>query len=267
MSTIMLRRAIKDLRWTILWYALGVAVYSLAIMSVYPTMRRNAQSFQDILKTYPDAFLKAFGVSTNMFEMAPFISAEFLNVIWPLIVAIFVIMTGTAAVAQEIERGTVELWLSVPESRARLLSAKIASLVLGIVVIAVVTVIAIEVGALMVGESFGISRLMALVPELLAFPVAVAGYSLLFSSFASERGKVAGLAAVVTLAFYLMWVFAALVESLSWLRYLTIFTAYKPQQALESGVVSWIQILALLAIGLVGAIGAMVIFQRRDANP
>ncbi len=133
MSMIMLRRAIKDLQWTVLWYAIGVTIYSLAIMSVYPTMKKNATAFQDIMKNYPEAFLKAFGVSSNMFEMAAFISAEFLNVIWPLIVAIFVIMAGTATVAQEIERGTIEFWLSVPESRARLLSAKIASIWLGII--------------------------------------------------------------------------------------------------------------------------------------
>ena len=267
MSVIMLRRAIKDLQWTVLWYAIGVTIYSLAIMSVYPTMKKNATAFQDIMKNYPEAFLKAFGVSSNMFEMAAFISAEFLNVIWPLIVAIFVIMAGTATVAQEIERGTIEFWLSVPESRARLLSAKIASIWLGIIVIALATVVSIEIGAVLVGESFGFSRLAMLFPELVAFPVAVAGYSLLFSSAASERSKVAGLAAVATLGFYLMWVFAALVNGLHWLRFLTIFTAYKPQQALESGTVDWLQIIALLVIGLAGAAGSLVIFQRRDANP
>ncbi len=267
MSVVMLRRAIKDLRWTVLWYALGVIIYSLAIMSVYPTIRKNSAAFQDVFKTYPEAFLKAFGVSSNMFEMAAFISAEFLNVIWPLIVAIFVIMAGTSAVAQEVERGTVELWLSIPVSRVRLLSAKIASLGIGIVVIALVTVVSIEVGALLVGEDFGVSRLLMLFPVLVGFPVAVAGYSLLFSSFASERGKVAGLAAVVTLGFYLMWVFAALVDSLSWLRYLTIFTAYKPQPALESGSVNWLQVITLLGLGVAGAVGSLVVFQRRDANP
>lgn len=267
MSVIMLRRAIKDLRWTVLWYAVGVAIYSVAIMAVYPTMRTNAEAFQNIIKTYPEAFLKAFGVSPNMFDMAPFISAEFLNVIWPLIVAIFVIMAGTAAVAQEIERGTIELWLSIPVSRVRLLSAKIASLGIGIFVIVLATVVSIEIGALLVGEDFGVSRLLTLFPVLMAFPVAVAGYSLLFSAFASERGKVAGLAAVVTLGFYLMWIFAALVDRLSWLRYLTIFTAYNPQHALERGTVNWLQVIALLAIGLAGAASSLVIFQRRDANP
>ncbi len=134
-------------------------------------------------------------------------------------------------------------------------------------IIALATVVSIEIGAVLVGESFGFSRLAMLFPELVAFPVAVAGYSLLFSSAASERSKVAGLAAVATLGFYLMWVFAALVNGLHWLRFLTIFTAYKPQQALESGTVDWLQIIALLVIGLAGAAGSLVIFQRRDANP
>lgn len=267
MSTIMLRRAIKDLRWTVLWYAAGVALYSVLIMLVYPTIRKNAESYQEIIKSYPEAFLRAFGVTANMFEMAAFISTEFLNVIWPLIIAIFVIMAGTATVAQEIERGTIELWLSVPESRARLLAAKIASIALGIVVVALVTVVAIEAGALLVGENFGVSRLVALFPQLVAFGVAVGGYAVFFSSFSSERGKAAALAAAATLAFYLTWVFAALVDRLSWMRYLTIFTAYKPQRALEAGTFFWGESLILLGIGIAGTLAALVVFERRDANP
>ncbi len=267
MSVIMLRRALKDLRWTALWYVVGVALYGVLIMLVYPTMRRNATSFEDIIKTYPDAFLKAFGVTTNMFEMPAFVSAEFLNVIWPLIVAIFVIMAGTATVAQEIERGTIELWLSVPESRARLLIAKIVSLVIGVVIVSGATVVAIEIGALLVGESFGLSHLIALFPCLLAFPLAVAGYSVLFSSFSRERSKAAALAAFATLGFYLMWVFAALVDRLSWMRYLSIFTAFKPQRALETGTFFWQQFLILMGVGVVCSAVAVLVFERRDANP
>ncbi len=263
----MFRRAFKDLRWTILWYAAGVALYSVLIMLVYPTMRRNATSFEDIIKTYPEAFLKAFGVTPNLFDMPAFVSAEFLNVIWPLIVAIFVIMAGTATVAQEIERGTAELWLSVPESRARLLIAKIMSIVVGVCVVALTTAVAIEIGALLVGEDFGIVKLAALFPCLLAFPLAVAGYSVLFSSFSRERSRAAALAAFMTLGSYLMWVFAALVDRLSWMRYLSIFSAYKPQRALETGTFFWQEFLVLVGVGVVCAAVAVLIFDRRDANP
>lgn len=35
----MFRQALKDLRWTVFWYALGLSLYALMILSFYPTVR------------------------------------------------------------------------------------------------------------------------------------------------------------------------------------------------------------------------------------
>ncbi len=45
MSWVMFRRAVKDLRWTVFWYALGIALYSVLIIAYYPTFRDNAELF------------------------------------------------------------------------------------------------------------------------------------------------------------------------------------------------------------------------------
>lgn len=54
-------------------------------------------------------------------------------------------------------------------------------------------------------------------------------------------------------------------ERWNWLKYLSIFSAYQPQQALTDGQISGIGIAVLAAVGLVCATAAVAIFQRRYA--
>jgi len=263
MNLVMLRRALKDLRWTVAWYASGMAIYMLVMMGFYPTVRANAEEFKRLLEAYPEAFLKAFGV-TDLASASGFIGAEVLSVIWPLIAAIFVILAGAATLALEIERGTIDLWLSVPERRWRLLTAKVAAILVGIGLITAATLAALVLGAALVGERFTVSGVLAVGVVLASFGIAVGGYAVLCSSFSSDRGKAAGLAAALTLAFYMASIVAGLSERWSWLERVTIFTAFQPQRALETGRVPLLGTLALLTIGVACVAGAAVSFERRS---
>jgi ABC-2 type transport system permease protein len=127
-------------------------------------------------------------------------------------------MAGAATVAREAERGTIELLLYVPESRTRLLAAKLAALFTGMVVLVATTVGSIALGAVLVDETLALENLLALGAVLLCFGVVVAGYSVLLSSFSKERGKPAGMAAGLTLAFYVAWVVSGLSNDWEWLK-------------------------------------------------
>ncbi len=264
MSWVMFRQALKDLRWTVFWYSLGVFLYGLMILSFYPTVRDTTEPLQQYMDVFPQAFIEAFGVS-DMASLEGFIGGEFLNLIWPLIASIFLIMAGTATVAREVERGTIELLLSVPRSRTRLLMGKVVALLIGTAVFAAATLGSLVLGVLLVDETLEFRNLAALSVELAAFAVAVGGYSVLFSSFSKERGKAAGIAAGLTLAFYLAWVISGLSEDWEWLENVTIFTAFDPQGALASGEPDLAQLGILLAIGVVATLAALVIFRWRDA--
>lgn len=93
MSLVMFRRALADLRWTVVWYALGLAVYAVLIMSFYPTVRENAQMTQQLMEAFPKAMMDAFGAA-DMASLSGFVGGKFLNVMWPIIVGVFVIMAG-----------------------------------------------------------------------------------------------------------------------------------------------------------------------------
>ena len=264
MNLVMFRQSLKELRWSVLWYALGIVLYGLLILSVYPTVRDNAQTMSQLSQAFPKAVMDAFGAS-DMTSLAGFVGGKFLNVMWPIIAGVFVIMAGAATVAREVERGTIELLLSVPESRTRLLAAKLAALLAGIVVLVAATVGSLALGAALVDETLDLVNLLALGVVLTAFAVAVGGYTVLLSSFSKERGKPAGMAAGLTLAFYLAWVISGLSEDWEWLASVSIFTAFEPQRALANGSLDLSHVGVLLGIGIACAIAALAVFRRRDA--
>jgi ABC-2 type transport system permease protein len=132
------------------------------------------------------------------------------------------------------------------------------------VLITATTLLTLALGAASIGEQFAFSGLLAAGVVLASFSIAVGGYAVLCSSFSGDRGKAAGLAAALTLAFYLMYIIAELSERWSWLERFTIFTAYQPQRALETGQVPLAGTVALLAIGVACVAGAAAIFERRS---
>lgn len=260
-----LRRSLLDERWQVLWYSVGVAAYAVLIAEFWPAVKKNSDLFTSYLAQFPEAFTKAFGID-EMTSFAGFLGGELLNFMWPLIVSVFVIMAASAAVAGEVDRGTVELWLSAPVARWRLLAAKLVALLAGIVVIVAVTVGALAGSALIAGEALSGAGLLWCGAALLSFCIAVGGYTTLISSLLSSRGAAAGIAAAVTLASYLAGVLSVLSADVEALKYVAITSAFHPQQALIDRAVAG-EIAVLLAVGALAAAAALVVFERRDANP
>ncbi|HLI51566.1 MAG TPA: ABC transporter permease subunit [Thermomicrobiaceae bacterium] len=263
MSLVMLRRAWRDQAGNAASYAVGIILYSAMILAFFPVARDHAAAFNSYLSAMPQALIRAFGIS-DFSTFSGFVGAELLRIIWPIIVEVFAIMSGAALVAQEIERGTAEIWLSVPESRARLLASKIAALFLAELGLVIVTVITLAIGAVILGEPVVLSRLLVLGVVLLSLSIVVAGYSVLFSAFFDARGRPAGIAAGVTIAFYMLWVASSFGSSWSWLRYLSIYAAFQPQAALGGDPIPVLGVIALFIIGLACAGASLVVFQRRD---
>jgi ABC-2 type transport system permease protein len=263
----MTRKALWDLRWTTFWYALGLACYILLLAAFYPTSRDLGVQLEELLRNYPEALLRAFGIDSaagTLTTFSGFMHSQVFGLIWPVVAAIFVIMSGAATVAQEIERGTAELWLAVPASRPVLLVGKLAALLVDLLIVVAVSVLTLLVSAWVVDAEFSLAATLQLGIVLADFLIAVAGLSVLFSSLSSERGKAAAMTAAVVLTMYLAWVIAGLSERFSWLRYMSIFTAYQPRQALEGSGVSWAGLLALMAIGAGGALASLLLFRQRD---
>ena len=69
----------------------------------------------------------------------------------------------------------------------------------------------------------------------------------------------------LTLAFYEAWVVSDLSNNWEWLKNVTFFTAFEPQRALQSSHIELAHLAALVVVGVVSTVVALMIFKRRDA--
>jgi ABC-2 type transport system permease protein len=260
----MLRKALWDLRWTAFWFALGGAGYTLMVSLFYPVVREQSAQLATLFASYPKGFLAAIGY-TDITTFTGFLGTQSLNLFWPIIVAVFATLAGASLVAKEVEDGTSEIWLSIPAARWRLLLAKMAALAVALLGVVLAGALVVELSAALVGASVSTTGVLALGAVMMAFLSVIAAYSGLLSSIFSSRGIAAGVSFGITLAGYMAWLVGGLSEQWKQLKNLSIFTAYTPQKALETGGIDVIPLGILVGITLVCVLASLVTFQRRDA--
>jgi ABC-2 type transport system permease protein len=266
----MVRRRLAESRWF-----LGIsaaALFGLSWLFVYATARIEARmKTGDVRSAFRRAaFLRALGgeamdSSSSAIEVAfwnhPFV---------PLIVAVWAISRGSAAVAGELERGTLDLVLSRPIPRASYLGAQVTAGIIGLVVLGAALIAGNQVGGRYnpVAIPPGVRVLVRPALNYAALGLAIFGYSVLLSAIDSVRWRPNLLASVLTLGGFIALVVANIPALDEWywkeLEKVSIFKAYNPVEAVVKGETLGFNLLVLAGVGVSGIALAFLAFQRRD---
>ncbi|KOV37303.1 hypothetical protein ADK60_04755 [Streptomyces sp. XY431] len=220
-------------------------------------------------RTPPDAF-KAFSGSNGDVSIASYaglLGAGLTHPFWIALQLTAIGSSGVAAVTADVESGTIELLMTRPVSRRRLLAERTAAL-------AAVSVLlnAAATATVALGVTFS-PDLRAAVPigGVLAagllgcgFTLCLTGPVLAVSAAGRRRASVVGATVVLgAVGFALNFVGLAW-EPAAPLRYLSPFHYYTPGDALAQGTVPWVSLAVLSAVGLTGLAAAFVLLERRD---
>ena len=179
---------------------------------------------------------------------------------------VLLLTTGTRAIVGEVDRGTADLLLSLPLSRARVYGS--ASAVCGLigVPVTVAPLVGITIGQAVFppAEPFELARLCLPIVNLFALYLALSGATVLVSSFTSRRGH----AIAVVLAFVLASLFLDFLvpfnEVVARVGFLGLFHYYQPLVAVESGELPVVDTLILAAVAAVFWLIGLWRFAGRD---
>jgi ABC-2 type transport system permease protein len=199
---------------------------------------------------------------------------EALNLYWFfLMIPIFLIIAwavsrGSAAIAGEQERGSMDLILSRPVSRTAFFNAHLVLTLLGFGLFLFAILGGNFVGTLF-NELEGPPRLWALARpalNLVAVGMAVFGYSVLFSSMDLVRWRPMLAASTITLAQFIIFAIANQPDwdEWRWLNKTTVFGAFYPIEAAARGALLAKHFGILFAVFAVGTLLGFIVFQRRD---
>jgi ABC-2 type transport system permease protein len=267
----LIRKQLHESRWTL--FVSAAVLFGLGWLSVYMTSLNETR----ILK------MLATGVGGNRFDWMRRLgitqeptSAEIMMAFWNhpfflILVSIWCIVRGSAAVAAEVERGTMDLLLSRPVSRTSYLASQVGVAMAGLVVLAI---------ALTAGASIAVHyNTLRIRPDpwtlaqpamnLAALGLPIYGYTLLASSIDHVRSRPTWIGSSLTLGGFIAYVIA-MVPVFSgmwwqpWLERVSIFMAYNPVEVVTKGE-SFAPHLAILAgVGAPCILLAFIVFAYRD---
>lgn len=255
-------KTIRDLRWPTFWVALGMGVMTGYFALLFPTYA-SLFDFNDMLaKMGPAA--KLLGASLgDASTLIGFLHIELFSMILPAGIVAFAAGMASGFTAGEESRGTIDVLLSYPVSRRRVVLEKWLAVMIGCVVTAAVVWLFAVVGAAASSSALPADRLAEALVMLVLLGWAFAAIALAISAWTGNRGAAIGLTVALLVAMYLIDALSAIVDGLNTLRPLSLFRYYMGGDPLRFGI-NWSDAAVLAAVSLVLVVLAVVAFDRRD---
>lgn len=255
-------------RTAIIGWSIGMSVYFVYILLLYPTI---GDQYGELLQNLDveNSLFQMFGDMSSMSSFSGFFAlyaAEYL----PLMLAIYAITNGTAALAGEEEEGTLELLLAQPLARWQMVMAKVAAMMLAVFIIllvtTVVTVVTFSAMQAQIGETPVTEADLAIL-ILFAWPVVMVFMmlSLFLGAYLPRRRQAVTLVTLILVTAFFGNNLAGISETLKSIQFLFPFYYYDGQAILTEGV-PVADLAVLLGAVLLFLALALISFQRRDVT-
>jgi ABC-2 type transport system permease protein len=245
------------------WLAVSMALYGAIIAAMYPVMVENDALFNAYMRTFPQEFLAAFGMTGSLSDPGIFYTTYISSWLWPIMAAALALLLGTR-VAADLDRGFLDLPLATPMSRVRYLAASIVGQALAMAVLAVATVGAVWVIGQLVGGQFDLGRFALAGVLSWLFGCAIAGVTTLLAVVTLSRGRASGIVASALVAMYLVFVVAQISTDWAWLLPVSAWDHFHTTELIDGGTLPAGDMAMFAVVALAGWLGALVAFRRRD---
>jgi ABC-2 type transport system permease protein len=263
---IVARRFARDRSRSTSGWALGMVGVVLIMVMFWPSIRGNTD-FDTLIKDLPEAMKALIGAQAGISLGTPagYLNARLLATTLPILLLVFGVGLGAAAIAGAEEAGTLELLLINPVSRRRVAAERALVLVVllaGLAVVAVVALVAIgsPVGLL---DGLVAGRVVAAFAAVLLLGLFHAALAFALGAATGRRGLSVAAASAVAVAGYLVEGLLAAAGGFDAIRAMSPWHVVLAGNLLANGVpVVNALVFAVLSFALL--LGGVEVFSRRD---
>lgn len=243
--------------------AVGLAVMASTFLSMFPSISSGVD-LDAYVETLPPAARAAFGIE-SLGTVEGFLAAELYAFGWVLLLGLYAAYTAASTIADDVEDGRIDVLLSLPVSRSKLLVETYAAILVPIVVVNAVVAAVVYVGTLAIGESISVVDLLAV--HLLSVPylLTTAGIGLA-ASVVFDRATVAQRVGTGTVFGLFLVESVVAGTDFSWLGGLSPTRYYDPTAILVRSEWDLAGAGVLLAAALVLVVASNEYFRRKDVN-
>jgi ABC-2 type transport system permease protein len=242
-------------------WGIGLALYSLMLVYFYEVFMKSRGLMEQYLAQYPQELLAFFGELTTSTTPQGFLDTYY-YLYMTLILGIFAVAAGANLLAEDEEKGILDLVMAHPVSRVALFWGRWLAFAAAAAAILLLGWVAWLPFAQRVG--LNLSWLQFLLPNVPLFAelLLFGSLALLFSMVLPASRSASGLAGALLAANWLLRGLAAMNKDLQSVMNWTPLHFYQGGLAVDGLRWSWLG--GLLGAALLLALVAMVLFQRRD---
>ena len=259
----MTTKTLFDQRKGLLAWTVSLMLLVGMYVAIWPSIC-DQPAMTDFLNSMPPALRSMLAMSgADMSTPIGYVKIELLSLMAPLLVLLYAVTTGAAAVAGEEDRHTMDLLLANPVSRGRVVLEKLAAMAAGIILLAGVTAAALLVESPLADMSLPTGPILAAMLHLALLAMV---FGTLAAAVGGATGNLVAARAVPALLAVVAYIVNGLGPQVSWLEPVQRFSPFY-QYAGHDPLITGLSVPAVLvAVGTIAALAMICVagFRRRD---
>jgi ABC-2 type transport system permease protein len=256
-------KTLRDLRWPTFWAGLALFLIAGYFTLLYPTYTKTFD-LESLLAKIPPA-MKALigGELIDVSSATGFLNVELFPLILPAVLAGYAIAQGSGLTAAEESRGTIDVLLSYPVPRWRLVVDKSAAIVISVALIATGLWLGAVAGAAGSDSALDAAKVAAGLVMACLLALDFGAMALVVASLSGNRSAAIGVAAAVLVVMYFVNALSPIIEGLASIKWVSLFYWYLEGNPIKNGLTAG-DTVVLAAVAIVLGLVSLVLFERRD---
>ncbi len=253
-------KTLWDQRRSLLGWSIGFAAVSLIYASFFPVAA--TPEYEEIIGRMPPGFVDAFGWE-DISSPSGYLGSTVYGLLGSVLIAVMAIGLGARAIAGSEEDGGLEMLISMPVTRTKVVVHKSIALLVATFMAGVVVFLAVLAIREPLELDIPMANLAAASLNLALLGGLFGTFAILIGSISGKRGLAIGAGAGVAVFAFLVDGLAPQLDSIAWMQKLSPFYWFDATGTLKDGLVPAMTLL-LAGVTFAFVIAAIATFNRRD---
>jgi ABC-2 type transport system permease protein len=258
------RKTIWEQRRALVGWTIGVLAMVVLSLAFYPSIRDQGEEFQKVIDQMPEGLRALFlGDFADITSPVGYLNGRLFATTIPVLMLVFTISAGTRALAGEEEAHTLDLLLSMPIGRRRLVFEKFVAMAVTTAGLCALLWVAIVVFDVPFGLDVGLGAVAAMIVHLFGLSLVFGALALMLGGWLGRRAAAGGIATAVAVASFLLASIAPLADATEWMKFLSPVHYYSGSIPLLTGIDPE-HVVVLLGLTGILVLSTIFLFRRRD---
>lgn len=250
---------LHQMRRSLLLWGLALSAVSAMYLGFYPSM--GGEALDDLVASLPDDLVVALGYDA-IGTAGGWVTSTVYGLLGPILLSVFAVSTGARLIAGEEEAGTMELELTSPQSRLRILGERLVALATAVGALVTVMTIVCWILIRALAMDVPIDRLLAGSAGLGALTLGFGSLAFGVGAATGRRSAAVGVAAALAVLAFMFDALGPVVEQ-NWMSEISPFFWYLGGDPLIDGF-DYRGLAKLAVVPIASALVAAVALPRRD---